>query len=135
MGRKDFQEHKVMLFLSKELYVAFIKLQADRGLGRSFAALLPFVEGLHSMGYISEEVYREHVNRYSKPLIVQTTLAEATDVQADQLNKTMGMVADQWATHLNPEWRRGWLETARQHSELSNAKLILALEEEAISNE
>jgi hypothetical protein len=135
MGRRDFQEHKVMLFLSKELYVAFIKLQADKGLGRSYAALLPFVEGLRAMGYISEDVYESHKKKYSTPLLVQKTLPEALDTQAEQLNKTMGMVADQWATHLNPEWRRGWLETARAHSELSNAKLILALEEEAISNE
>jgi len=130
MGRKAFQEHKVMLFLSKELYVAFIKLQADRGLGRSYAALLPFVEGLRAMGYISENVYREHVNRYSQPLLVQKTISEVVDTQADQLNRAMGMAVDQWNEHPSLEWRRTWLNTARQHPELSNAKLILALEQE-----
>lgn len=33
----DFREHGVMLYLDKVLYKAFIRLQADKGLGRSFA--------------------------------------------------------------------------------------------------
>jgi hypothetical protein len=125
MGRKDFQEHKVMLFLSKDLYLAFIKLQADKGLGRSYAALLPFIEGLHQLGYISSEVYESYRKRYSMPLVAQKTLPEITDGQTENLNKTLGMVAEQWNEHPNPEWRQKWLTIAEEHGELSNAKLVL----------
>ena len=38
----SFREHGVMLYLDKTLYKAFIRLQADKGLGRSYAGLLPF---------------------------------------------------------------------------------------------
>jgi hypothetical protein len=57
-----------MLFLDKTLYRAFIKLQADRELGRSYAGLLPFVEGLYTMGYLSKEEYMAHQERYNTKL-------------------------------------------------------------------
>ena len=47
--------------------------------------------------------------------------------QAEKLNKTLGMIADQWALHPSKEWRRRWIKTAEEHSELPNAKLVLAL--------
>ena len=47
---------------------------------------------------------------------------------AEQLNKTFGMVADQWREHPGVEWRRKWVATAREHGELSNSALVLALE-------
>jgi hypothetical protein len=129
MGRRDFQEHKIMLFLSKELYLAFIKLQSDRGLGRSYAALTPFVEGLYSLGYISKEVYEVHKQRYSAPLLVQKTLPAVVDREEDQLNKSLGAVFEQWKM-LKPQARTHWFNIALQHSELENAKRILALEQE-----
>jgi len=83
MGRTAFQEHKVMLFLDKELYVAFIRLQADKTIGRSYAGLLPFVEGLYHMGYINRDVYQMHVQRYSDKLVgkKQLTLAETQEME------------------------------------------------------
>jgi hypothetical protein len=133
MGK--FKEHGVLIYLSNELYLGFVKLQADKSLGRSYAALLPFVEGLYQMGYIQEDVYREHVNRYSRPLVIQKTIPETVDDKTQELNKILGMVLNQWKDHPKFEWRRKWLETARQHLELSNAKLILALEQEVRINE
>lgn len=127
MGR--FKEHGVLIYLSNPLYIGFVKLQADKGLGRSFAALLPFVEGLYAMGYITKEVYEEHQKRYSQPLITQKPLKHFTEDQATQLNKTLAGVYEQWKEHPNPKWRNGWLNIARQHPELSNSKKILALEQ------
>lgn len=123
-----FNEHGVLLLLSKPLYMAFIKLQADKGLGRSFAGLLPFVEGLYAMGYITQEVYEAHRKKYSRPLMVQKPLKHFTEKQAEQLNKTLGMVAQQWKEHPNSTWRSRWINTARQHPELANSQLILVLE-------
>lgn len=138
MGK--FREHGVMLFLSPELYLGFIKLQADKGLGRSYAGLLPFVEGLYSMGYISKEVYEESVKRYSKPLVSEkskplTIKQMKEQKRAEQLNKTLGMIVDQWALHPSKEWRRRWIRTAEEHSELPNAKLVLALRSEKMVSE
>ena len=67
MGRK-FREHGVMLFLDGELYHAFSKLQADKCLGRSFAGLRIFTEGVYILGYISKDCYKAHVEKYEEPL-------------------------------------------------------------------
>jgi len=64
-----FREHGVMLYLDKTLYLSFIKLQADQELGRSFAGLLPFVEGLYTMGYLDKKDYVEHRKKYSQKLV------------------------------------------------------------------
>jgi hypothetical protein len=122
----DFREHGVMLYLDRTLYRAFIKLQADKDLGRSYAGLLPFVEGLYAMGYIDEQVYVQHKERYSAPLIVDKPLQHFVDKEDEQLNKTLEMVAEQWGSHQNQEWRQRWINTAEQHPTLSNSKLVLA---------
>ena len=66
MGK--FREHGVLIYLSPELYLGFVKLQADKSLGRSYAGLNAFTRGLFEMGYISEEVYEKHMRRYNVPL-------------------------------------------------------------------
>jgi len=131
----NFREHGVLIYLSNELYLGFVKLQADKGLGRAYAGLLPFVEGLYSLGYISQEVYESHKQRYSVPLLVSKDMPKVVDKQAEQLNKTLGMVCEQWNDHPKREWREKWLKTARVHPELSNAKRVLALKEEVVSSE
>lgn len=65
----SFNEHKVLLCLDRELYMAFIRLQADKGLGRSYAGLIPYIEGLYKMGYLSKECYEAHLEKYSVPLV------------------------------------------------------------------
>lgn len=70
--KHGFREHGVMLFLSNPLYLGFIKLQADKGLGRSYAGLLPFVEGLYRMGYLSKEDYEIYFKKYSQGLTKKT---------------------------------------------------------------
>ena len=130
MGK--FREHGVMIFLSRDLYVAFIKLQAEKELGRSFAALLPFTEGLYQLGYISQEVYEAHKKRYSEPLTKETD-AEKLQKQAvsekerDRLNRLFANVAEQWKQHLSSEWRNVWIRKAKQHSDVPNSQLILKL--------
>ncbi len=70
MGKK-FREHGVMLFLDGELYYAFSKLQADKCLGRSFAGLRAFTEGIYRLGYISKDSYEAHVEKYEVPLFIE----------------------------------------------------------------
>jgi hypothetical protein len=67
----DFKEHGLMLFLGRESYVGFIKLQADKGLGRSFAGQLAFNTGLYNLGYLSKEDYEQLAKKYSQGLITE----------------------------------------------------------------
>jgi len=130
MGRIGFQEHKVMLFLDKELYVAFIRVQADKAIGRSYAGLLPFVEGLYHMGYINREIYEKHVLKYSDKLVAkkQLTLAETQDMEKNiQLARFFKAVAEQWET-LKPEQRAAHLKRALvARSKVPQAELIIKL--------
>jgi hypothetical protein len=132
-----FNEHKVMLFLNPDLYTAFVKLQADRGLGRSYAGLLPFVEGLYRMGYLSQDVYEAQVKRYSEPLIqkkpTQQDIFEKQDVM--KADKTIKSIIEQFANHKqNPAWLQSVRKYAERFSQLDSAKTLLGMVEKATSD-
>lgn len=133
MGK--FREHGVMLFLSQELYIGFIKLQADKGLGRSFAGLLPFVEGLYSMGYITQEVYEEHKKRYSQPLVAEKplTLKQLKKKESiAKITKEFSNVIKQWDS-MNVKAKNFWIKKAKEYRDtIPNAKLVLGLRREPV---
>jgi len=130
MGRSGFQEHYVRLFLDKELYIAFIRLQADKTVGRSYAGLQAFVEGLFHMGYINKEVYEVHMKKYSDKLVgkKQLTLAETQEMEKNiQLARFFKAVAEQWET-LSPEQRAAHLKRAlAAKAKVPEAELIVQL--------
>jgi hypothetical protein len=130
-----FKNWGIMLYLDKHLYMGFIKLQADKKLGRSFAGLLAFVEGLYQMGYISEKHYQKCKKRYSTPLDkdpLQITLQEHNKAQERRvLNKVFADVLDQFDLHKDkPGWVDHWLRKAEKNGELSNAKRLVAFIQE-----
>ncbi|MFX0204300.1 MAG: hypothetical protein ACFFCW_50020 [Candidatus Hodarchaeota archaeon] len=131
MGK--FREHGVMLYLSPELYVGFVKVQADKSLGRSYAALLCFNEGLRKLGYITDEVYEVHKKKYSEPLVQgktrPLTIEELREQEKiGQLEKHFSEVSKQWP-NLCEKARLAHITKAKQYvNEVSNAKLVLALE-------
>lgn len=121
-----------MLFLDPELYLGFIKLQAHRKLGRSFAGLLPFIEGLYQMGYIDKEIYEAHKTKYSQPLVAKKTKTLTNKqlkekLEEKRLDKVLGNVIDQWDSHPSTDWRDQWFNIAQEHPKLPNSKKILAL--------
>lgn len=130
MGK--FREHGVMLYLSPELYVGFVKLQADKGLGRSYAALLCFIEGLHKFGYVTKEVHERHKEKYSLPLVQQKskplTKEEFEKQQKlEEWEKRFSRAIQQWNT-MNKKAREYYIEKAKKLcTNISNAELILAL--------
>jgi len=134
----NFKEHGVMLYLTKELYKGFIKLQADKGLGRSFAGLLPFTEGLYRLGYISEEVYEQHLRKYSKPLGEEASepTFESKKLQDEKLlresrDKLFKGQLEQWEQHPDPEWRKKVLAEAEKFKDtLPSAQRLLKKKEE-----
>ena len=131
-----FREHGVLIYLSKDLYVGFIKLQADKGLGRSYAGLLPFTEGLYRLGCISKQVYDEHVEKYSQPLIEEKPVLspeqqkEAKFLQ--QRDRQLKRMLEQWDLHPNPEWKEKTFAFAEKYADrLQSARDILALKEDS----
>lgn len=113
--------------------MGFIKLQADKGLGRSFAGLLAFSTGLFEMGYISKAEYLRSKARYSTPLDkepLQLTLPETPmQNELNKLNKVLGQALAQWNLHPKEGWRQDWIKRAMKAGDLPNAKKLLAFVE------
>jgi hypothetical protein len=128
----NFKEHGVLIYLSKDLYNGFIRLQADKGLGRSFAGLLPFVEGLYQLGYISKEVYEKHVRMYSQPLGSETsfTFEQLKEKSVlEQKDRQFKGQLEQWELHTDSAWRASVLADAKKwEDKLESARLLLRKE-------
>jgi len=60
--------HCLRLYLDSPLYLKLIQFQAEKKLGKSFAGLLIFIEGMKSLGLIDKDTYEFYKNRYDKPL-------------------------------------------------------------------
>jgi len=132
----NFREHGVMLYLSKPLYVGFIRLQADKGLGRSYAGLLPFTEGMYRLGYISKEVYEEHIKKYSQQLVLDPPLT-AERIHEKQILERKEIffkrVLDQWDIHPQPSWRnKAFILAEEWKDRVPSAQLILDLHEKPV---
>jgi len=134
MGK--FKEHGVLIYLNNRLYMGFIKLQSDKGLGRSFAGLLAFTTGLYEMGYISKAEYLRFKTRYSTPLDKepqQLTLPETPmHEELNKLDKLFGEAITQWSLHPAQKWRQYWIKKAMENGDLPNAKKLLVLVEKKL---
>jgi len=120
-----FREHGVLIYLSNKLYMGFVKLQAEKGLGRSFAALLPFVEGLYKLGYITEEVYLEHKEKYSQPLIKKKPVTKQQRNELAKIETLFSGALEQWET-MPDKSRAYYVEKAKQHvDDVANAEQVL----------
>lgn len=128
--------HGFLVYLPPQLYIAIVKLQADKQLGRCYPVLYALNEGLFGLGYISRETYEIFEKRYSQKLIKEEpkllTKKEAEQLkQLKEKEKAFSMVLDQWDIHPSQEWRNGWLKEAQKYKDkIPNAKLILALANE-----
>lgn len=120
----SFKEHGILLYLDKELYRAFIRLQADRDLGRTYAGFLPLVEGFYRLGYLSEESYHSHMEKYSQPLNEEPT-AEPVVISPEE--KLLASVVSQWELHTDLKWRDHWKKEAEKHPDLVSAQKIIVL--------
>lgn len=61
-------DHIIRIYLDSPLYLKFIEFQADHKLGRSYACLLIFIEGMRNLGLIDKDVYAFYKQKYYKPL-------------------------------------------------------------------
>ncbi len=111
--------HGFLIYLPPELYIAIVKLQADKQLGRCYPVLYALNEGLFRLGYIPRETYETFEKRYSQKLVKEEP-KPLTKQEAEQLKllqekeKTFNMVLDQWNIHHSQKWRNGWLKRSRE---------------------
>ncbi len=132
----SFKEHGVLIYLSKELYNGFIRLQADKGLGRSYAGLLPFVEGLYKLGYIATEVYQKHIEKYSVQLCEENLSVAPLSPEErklkhllEQKNEQFKGMLEQWDIH-DLQWKIKAIAFAKKNSDFEYAKLIIEKEKD-----
>lgn len=124
--KMSFKGHKVTLFLARELERALIQLQADKDLGRSFAGLLPWVEGMHLMGYLDDATYEKYRKRYSTPLNVPAGNWKSK-ASLRKVEEQFSHAIQHWS-EMPEKSRKYILEKAERHkNKIGNAKLVLAL--------
>jgi len=66
--KPKFKQHRFILCLDSPLYMSVVKFQAENELGRSYAALRIFIEGLKALNLISQDLYEYYRKKYSEPL-------------------------------------------------------------------
>ena len=120
-SRSGFKDHVYRLYLDRKLYLATIKLQAELGLGKSFSAMLIYVEGLHARDILSEADYEVYKAKYSVGLNVETKTPtqineqETKENRDRQLNRHFKLVFEQW-DQLKPHAKQKHLENAEKEN-------------------
>ncbi|RLI44854.1 hypothetical protein DRO64_03315 [Candidatus Bathyarchaeota archaeon] len=111
--------HGLLLYLPPSLYLALIRLQADKGLGRSFAGLLALTEGLYRLGYLEEKEYTRLRKRYSIPLkeVIVTYNAEE---QLPPFKEAL----EEWDKR-DKEWKLKWVRIAMKYPKVEEAQIII----------
>lgn len=118
------------LYMERKLYMALIKLQAEKRLTKSKSGLLSVVEGLHSMGYLSKADYEIYKAKYSVGLDVeslspiQIKKIETKANRDRQLNRHYKEIFAQWNT-IKEDAKQWHLKDAEKNKHLKYAKLVL----------
>ena len=118
------------LYVDRKIYMALIKLQAEKGLTKSKSGLLAVVEGLHSMGYLQNGDYEVYKAKYSVPIDVepltptQIKKREIKENKDRQLNRHYKQVLEQWDS-ISKKSKLYHLKTAAKDKHLKWAKKVL----------
>lgn len=118
------------LFVDRKIYLAINRLQADKGLGKSFSALLPLVEGLHTMGYLEDGDFEVYKAKYSAGLDIEPLTAtqikqkETKENRDRQLNRHYAEVLEQWNL-LTEKTKSFHLKKAAKDRHLKFARKVL----------
>jgi len=111
--------HGLLLYLPSSLYLALVRLQAEKGLGRSFAGLLALTEGLYRLGYLEEEEYIRLCERYSTPL-ENVVVAYTIEEQLPPFKEAL----EEWDRR-DKEWKLKWVRTAVKYPKVDEARIII----------
>jgi hypothetical protein len=121
--------HELTLFLDQPLYVALTQFQALNKLGKSYAGLLIFIEGLRKLGLIGEVVYQYYYQRYFKPL--QTTpieedprVVKKKEEELQETRRQLRQVIERFPT-LKPKTQQHWLRYCLDRPEIPDSTELL----------
>lgn len=122
------------LYVGRKLYLSLIKLQAEKGLTKSKAGLLCIVEGLNSLGYLSNSDYEVYKSKYSIGLEALANAPTPTQIREQeklhnknrQLNRHFSEVNKQWSK-LKISAKRYHIKNAEKHKTLKMANYVLDL--------
>lgn len=70
------KDYILRLCLDSPLYFKFIQFQLEKKLGKSYAGLIVFLEGMKALGLIDNDIYVYYQNRYDKPLETSPIIKE-----------------------------------------------------------
>jgi len=126
---RETRAHVLQLFLDAPLDVAVTQFQAMHKLGRSFAGLLIFLEGLRKLNLINEVAYQHYKNRYMQPLrtLIETenpVLQKQKEEQFQKARKTLRDVIEDF-TKLQPRAQQYWLKYASDRPEIPESTELL----------
>ena len=83
-----------------------------------------------SIGYISKEVYEDHIKKYSQPLSAKEESTpheqEKSQFLKDKDKQLKGMLESWDLEHLNPNWHEKAVAEAKKFPDLEYAKLLIA---------
>ncbi|MGA2681026.1 MAG: hypothetical protein ABSF44_04410 [Candidatus Bathyarchaeia archaeon] len=87
MGKEFTQEHIMKICLPPELYLAVIKFQGQKELGKFYAGLLLLTKALYQEQLITKEVHEKYVYRYSRKLVPEEQPQKLTIEEQKQKQK------------------------------------------------
>ena len=86
--RKEFtQEHVMKICLPPELYLAVIKFQVQKEIGKSYAGLLLITKAAYQQQLITKEAYEKYLYRYSRKPVPQEEPAKLTSEEQKEKQK------------------------------------------------
>ncbi len=123
MAKEYTQEHIIKICLPPELYLAVTKFQVQKEIGKSYAGLLLITKAAYQEQLIAKEVYEKYLYRYSRKLVPEeqpqklTAEQQKTKQKLDEKARSFGAAYSQWTMHLDPKWRRWWIDEAKKYQD------------------
>jgi hypothetical protein len=132
MARECTQEHIMKICLPPELYLAVIKFQVEKEIGKSYAGLLLLTKAAYQEKLITRETYEKFQYRYSRKLVAEEQPQKLTSEQQkekqkmDEKARTFSSLISQWDLHPSVEWRQRWISEGKKwENQVPEAKAFL----------
>jgi hypothetical protein len=132
MAREFTQEHIMKICLPPELYLAVIKFQVEKEIGKSYAGLLLLTKAVYQEQLITRDDYEKFQYRYSRRLVAEEkpqklTIEQQKEKQKmDEKARTFSSLISQWELHSSVEWRQRWISEGKKwENQIPEAKAFL----------
>jgi hypothetical protein len=121
--------HALTLFLDAPLCVALTQFQALNTLGRTYAGLLIFIEGLRKLNLVNEVVYQHYKGLYSQPLritpiVEDPQVAKRNEAELQRARKSLQGVIELFPK-LNAKSQAYWRQYALDRPDIPESTELL----------